>query len=129
MKKVIYLIVLSFMLSCQSSISAGEVSLGEDFEMEFGQNLTIPQESVRIQFKDVLEDSRCPEGATCIWAGNAKIAILLNETEANLNTYLEPKQSRMSRYTVDLISVKPYPKVGVEVKKEDYVAKLRITKD
>jgi len=84
---------------------------------------------LRIQFKDVLEDSRCPEGATCIWAGNAKIAILLNETEANLNTYLEPKQSRISRYTVDLISVKPYPKVGVEVKKDDYVVKLLITKD
>jgi len=35
-EKVIYLIVLSFLLSCQSSTSAGEVSLGEDFEMEFG---------------------------------------------------------------------------------------------
>jgi len=128
-KKVLYLIVLSFLLSCQSSISDGEVSLGEDFDIKFGKNITIPHENISILFKDVLEDSRCPEGATCIWAGNAKIAILLNETEVDLNTYLEPRQSRISSYSIDLISVKPYPKVGVEVKKDDYVVKLLITKD
>ena len=30
---------------------------------------------LQIQFKEVLEDSRCPTGTTCIWQGRARILV------------------------------------------------------
>ncbi len=32
-----------------------------------------------IKFTEVLEDSRCPENTTCIWAGRAKVLVEISE--------------------------------------------------
>jgi hypothetical protein len=37
---------------------------------------------VIVEFKDVVEDSRCPMNARCIWEGNARIAIQVSEFTA-----------------------------------------------
>ncbi|GAA5520380.1 hypothetical protein LQ318_01520 [Aliifodinibius salicampi] len=129
MRKIITLLIISVILSCQNTTSPVQPKLGEEFEIEFGKQITIPEEGISLQFSDVLEDSRCPKGVTCVWAGNAEIVIQLNDAEANLNTYLEPKQTNIHEYKVQLLSLNPYPKYNVELENKDYSAKLLITKN
>lgn len=129
MKKLLFLLIISLTLSCQNSTSSIQPKLGEEFKIEFGKQLTIPAEGINIQFNDVLVDSRCPEGVTCVWAGNAEIIIQLNDTEGNLNTYETPKQIQISEYKIQLLSLNPYPKENVKLEDKDYSAKLLISKN
>ena len=129
MKRIPILMIILVTLSCENTTSPIQPQLGEVFEIEFGKQITIPEEDISLRFNDVLKDSRCPKGVTCVWAGNAEIVIQLNNTEANLNTYLDPKQTSISEYKVQLLSLNPYPIYNVEIEDMDYSAKLLITKN
>ncbi|MEX0646840.1 MAG: hypothetical protein WEA56_02265 [Balneolaceae bacterium] len=128
MKRLTILLIISVTFSCENITSPIQPKLGEEIEMKYGEQITIPEEGIILRFNDILIDSRCPSGVTCVWAGNAEIAIQLNDTEASLNTYLEPKQTSISEYEVQLLSLKPYPKYNFELEDNDYTAKLLITK-
>ena len=129
MYKLACLFVLFSMISCQSITSSGDHRLGEEFELGFGEQVSLDNRGLSIEFKDLLEDSRCPEGVTCVWAGNAQVALLLNDSQATLNTYLEPQEMTISGYRIELISVSPYPVYEQDIAKEDYVAKLVVAKN
>ena len=47
-----------------------QVGIGQETEFS-GKSVT------KVKFAEVLEDSRCPEGVDCLWAGNARIALEL----------------------------------------------------
>ena len=106
-------------------------------EMANGATLTIKQKEniksgdLTIEFVAVLEDSRCPEGVNCIWAGNAKVQIKVSKNGAatetiELNTNLQPRTVNYQGYTITLAGVNPYPKDGV--KTAGYAVSLSVEK-
>lgn len=109
------------------SAQTDSVKLGEEFALKLGNHATLQGMDLTIVFRDVIEDSRCPEGAVCVWEGNAKIVLGVNQTAIALNTTLEPKQVSYSAFVIRLLSLYPYPKFGQQIKKEDYVAALIVT--
>lgn len=87
-----------------------------------------------IRFEDVLEDSRCPVGATCVWVGNGKVALSVERTgespvKIELNTTLEPKSAKVSNTTVELADLTPTRKVGETLDKRLYVVTLKLKSD
>ena len=102
--------------------------LGEEFDISFGQQIAIQNTELKLKFKSVLEDSRCPEGFLCFWEGNAKILLDVNQTEIALNTLLDPRQVFYEGYTITLRSLSPLPKSGVRVEPEEYVAQIVVDK-
>jgi hypothetical protein len=58
------------------------VKPGEEFTLALGESVGIDQSGVSVGFKAVVEDSRCPMNARCIWEGNARIAIQVSEFTA-----------------------------------------------
>ncbi|MDZ7693021.1 MAG: hypothetical protein U5K69_18170 [Balneolaceae bacterium] len=130
MKKLICLIFFAAtLISCQESTTSIEPEpvLGEEFEIEIGEQITIQKEGLSITFKELLDDSRCPKGVYCVWAGNAKVAIQVNDEKAKLNTHLEPKTVNISEYSVTLVSVNPYPEYKTKIREEEYVLTLVVT--
>ena len=110
-----------------------EAALDHEFEIKFGQQVAIKGERLRIDFSRVAEDSRCPEGVQCIWAGNGKIILRLTKVgrrSANLtlNTNLDPKQNSYRGYEVKLVGLNPYPKQGAPIRKRDYVATVVVSR-
>lgn len=112
-----------------------EVALDKEFELRFNEEAMIKQEGLRIMLESVVEDSRCPTGATCVWAGNAKIEVFIKHAwkrrsyRMKLNTSIEPKQDKfIHKYDVKLVSLSPYPKKDVKIKKSDYVATLIVSR-
>ena len=107
--------------------------LGQEFGIMLGDTVWIQDELLRIDFQRVAEDSRCPEGVACVWAGNAKVALRVMKARRRalpmmLNTMLNPKQSSYRDYEVKLVKLEPHPKKGVRIRKRDYVATLVVTR-
>jgi hypothetical protein len=58
------------------------VKLGEEFALAMGASVGIDQKGVIVTFEKVIDDSRCPMNARCIWEGNARIALKVSEFTA-----------------------------------------------
>ena len=96
------------------------------------EQATIENSDVKIKFLSVIEDSRCPEGVTCIWAGNAKIKIEVScnsrKEEFEINTNLGPKGASFDGYAINLVDLSPVPKEGSATSKESYIATFEVSR-
>lgn len=87
-----------------------------------------------ICFDSVVGDSRCPQGAECIWAGNAevkfKFASANHQTQYfSLNTLPSfTNDTIISGYKFTLTELKPYPSVNKVILPGDYKAEIKIEK-
>jgi hypothetical protein len=97
--------------------------------------LFIPENGMYICLDSVLNDSRCPIGAECFWAGNAEIRLRYFESNTepvyfNLNTLLQPSSyTSFDGYKFTLIDLSPYPATGHSIEQKDYKAKILIEKN
>ena len=46
-----------------------EPKLDEEIQIKFGESITLEKGKLRIKFKSLVGDSRCPQGVVCVWAG------------------------------------------------------------
>lgn len=135
MKTVVCFLWMILLWGCShSGTNSFNGDLNSDLQVGIGQAVQINGENFTIRFHRVVEDSRCPEGAVCVWAGNAAVGLQLGgsgavEDSLILNTLLEPKSERFHGYRVELKDLLPHPKVNVEADPDDYVAVLRVGRD
>ncbi len=106
-----------------------DATLGQEFDVRVGRWVTVEGERLRVTFDRVAEDSRCPEGVQCVWAGNAKVVLRLSKSRRrsstmSLNTGTDPKEASYRGYEVRLVKLEPYPKEKRRIRKRDYVATL-----
>ncbi|RMF60999.1 MAG: hypothetical protein D6748_02735 [Calditrichaeota bacterium] len=97
------------------------------------KQVEIPEEKLAVKMDSVLNDSRCPEGAECIWEGNGKVQITVQKKNFKpesfeLNTTLKPQVVFYEDYAIKLVSLTPYPKLNQTIKQEDYRVSLAIYK-
>ncbi|TZF99518.1 hypothetical protein FW781_06210 (plasmid) [Chryseobacterium panacisoli] len=107
-----------------------------------GENKFLRDYQMNVTFKGVSEDSRCPEGVNCIWAGAALAQVEVMGTSTrpmilNLASIDYPgrnyrQSAEFNGYTITLQDVAPYPKqqdgtkalsgkykIGITIKKAD----------
>ena len=109
------------------------IVLEQEFKLKMGESAEMPREGLKIEFDSVAEDSRCPKGVTCIWAGNAKILLKVKKdggkhTNVELNTNINPKTCRYLEYELRLKELKPYPEGDQTIKSSDYEVILTMHK-
>ena len=128
-----FLFILTSALAPGAAAPAKDAALDQEFEVRVGQWVTIEGERLRVTFSRVAEDSRCPEGVTCVWAGNAKVVLKLSKgrrraSTLTLNTGVDPKQAAFHGYEVRLVKLDPYPKEKRRMRRRDYVATLVVSR-
>jgi hypothetical protein len=124
------------MLACAQPVAASVARVddaGRKVEVRAGQEVTVAAHKLKIKFVAVREDSRCPQGVQCIWAGNARIAVTLSRARAKaanveLNTMTGAREIAYGNYTVELASLAPHPVQSVLPKARDYVATFVVSK-
>ena len=88
---------------------------------------------ITIAFLDVDSDSRCPLGVECFWAGDAAVKVNVADGQKQqqfiMYSYLQPNFFSSDSYTIKLDSLRPYPKIGMQIKPEDYIAWLKVKKN
>lgn len=87
-KRPLFLVLASavvFAAGCTKEID-GET--GTPFVLKVNQKAAISdplhQRTLMVEFDEVVEDSRCPEGAMCFWAGQAIVAVSINGEQLKL---------------------------------------------
>jgi len=104
----------------------------ETVSIKAGQRKSAAQGRLKIKFLSVEEDSRCPEGANCIWAGNAKIKIAVSgkyETKTfELNTNMAPQSVTMDSWAIEIDSLLPAKDAEKATDQNAYEVKLKVTK-
>ena len=121
------ILTLTFGILLAADAKTGEIKL------RVAQEKTAPGTTIKIKFLSVIEDSRCPEGVNCIWAGVAKIKIQLRKAgkpaqQFELNTNQLDKFITFEGHTIKLTALTPYPKSGAATNAAAYAATLTITK-
>jgi hypothetical protein len=127
------LMVLTWLVGCAGPSDMTGVGLGEPFSLRPGQSASIAGEGLAIRFVEVIGDSRCPQGATCIWAGEVSCQLEITYEDVTSTKVLvqpglsPPSQADFAIYNIDF-DVQPYPEVGKKIDKGDYRLQLTITK-
>lgn len=94
-----------------------------------------PENQFYICLDSILNDSRCPAGAYCIWEGNAEVRFKfekLNENPIlfNLNTYRSfTTDTIIDGYKFTLLGLSLYPSVDHRVSQKVLKAKLLVQKN
>lgn len=133
MKHVILVFSVLILLGCQlvsaTLTEQKNPKIGESFEMKVGESVTIRDEQLSLQFDSVPEDSRCPPGRVCIWAGNAVVVLKFPDSKESLNTYSEPREIIKGLYKITLLSLSPYPNGAYPISQDTYVAQLVVNRN
>jgi hypothetical protein len=131
---LIFILLISLgLVNCAGSDNIS-TTLDQEFTLSIGQSASIIGENLRISLKNVIDDSRCPEGAACIWEGEASCLVEITYSGAVSNKVLiQPGVSGTSEahfgdYVI-IYNLTPYPKVGKEIKKEEYRLHLNVNKE
>ncbi len=104
------------------------------FLVKPGKEIRIKGEDLVIGFVSVTQDSRCPEGALCMWPGNARAHMTARNSkgdsaEFDLNTNLDPIEYDFGGYTISLGRLTPVPSIHDGLpKQEDYEATIVVAK-
>ena len=108
--------------------------LGHEFTLGIGQRAVITGENITIDFITVTSDSRCPQGVTCIWAGEVSCTVEINRPgKAPLDLELTqsggsgPAQQEFDDHVL-AFSVSPYPQAGKKIPLEDYRLTMTVNK-
>ena len=124
---------VSLSLGCggNGEIKAG---LGQEFSLAIGQSAAIEGEELEIEFSEVVADSRCAKGITCVWEGEVTcmVEITYREsvhrvalTEPGLGNWPAEKPFQEHRMTYH---VEPYPEVGTDIAEDEYRLHLTVSK-
>ena len=126
------LTLLIFTVSCEQENPCNGFELGKTVEISAGETVKNCLEDISITMLPVQYDSRCPEGAVCIWAGYAKVDLLFSSRGKEVSVSLStdpglsniPNKVSVEGYSFQLLELTPYPKLGNDSKR--YKAKLLI---
>lgn len=111
-----------------------EVTLSTPFTLTLNETIQVntnDASGLNVSFVAVENDSRCPIGAQCIWAGEATVQLNISSTtmpeqKISLKTNNQPVE--FDGYLVTLIDLSPIPTMDVKTDPNGYRATLSISK-
>ena len=117
----------------QPSDDQREVRFGEPFSIAVGKSVIVRDSGqITITFEAVREDSRCPNGTTCVWAGDAAVELIATDTEGSpyriiLHTHATlEREVEFDGHLLRLLNVEPYPRDGSTIEPDQYIALLEV---
>jgi len=120
-KTGISLVIISAFISCKSPLHTSMLASSDSTTLllEAKQNVFLEREQINLTFERIIEDSRCPEGVHCIWAGVAAVELTamgtftrpqtLNIATTNLPDKQYAKTVVFNGYSIRLDALTPYP--------------------
>jgi hypothetical protein len=136
--------LLALIFSCQKGINFplfGNMDVTSDFVLN--NSIILAEKDCAgdaathtyICFESVLNDSRCPEGAECFWAGNAQVKFRFVKADDdpvffNLNTNTGfTTDTIVGGYKFTLKALNPYPSLKDTSLPKAYKAEIEIEKE
>ena len=128
------LLVMAWLASCSPGQGEATVRLNEEFTLSVGQRVRVEGEDLRMEFLEVVADSRCPKDVTCNWAGEVRCLVELVSSGSAERLELtqpglsgEPSRQAFKGYEISF-AVDPYPQEGKQISRGDYRLRLTVRK-
>ena len=130
---LVAVMVLVFSIGCNDQTDEISAELGQEVELQPGQSLVIENEPIKVKFVEVVGDSRCPTGATCVWEGEVSCTLEITYLD-EMYTKTIVQSGLSSQYAVEIFeeyelefTVQPYPELDKEIKADEYRLLITIT--
>jgi hypothetical protein len=109
--------IFAVLLSLTAMSVAAAAQTDRTLTLRVGDQKKVTDEKLKIRFAEVVEDSRCPKGANCVWAGNAKMKITYRvgngaEESVEINTSTGRTGFRAGNYAFTFVSLTEKPAQG-----------------
>ncbi len=134
MKTLIILEIILMLVTGSCNKEMNTIAPDQTFELKYGETKIKADYGLSIRLDSVLNDSRCPSKAVCVWAGNVEVRFVYlkdnNSVKFILNTLPSFRTDTLiNGYRIKLINLFPYPEIAGIINQEDYKAEVRITKE
>lgn len=113
--------------------SIHRAALGNAFELNVGESAIIDTTRYRVRFEEIRDDSRCPEGVECAWAGEAEI-ILSVLTPAQDTVLLAANAGTSAAaqpigdgYFLRVLQLRPPARAQEEIPMDEYVVRMVVS--
>ena len=104
-------------------------------EFKITQKKCLPRKGIYMRLNSVFDDSRCPDGVNCIWAGEVSATFevykdrkIMEERTLLFNfKNLEENKKWFEKYyskKIKSLGLLPYPKEGVTIKPKKHYLKI-----
>lgn len=116
--------------------AATAAQVGQPFQLAMGQAVQVAGTDLTLTFADVTEDSRCPRGVDCAWAG--QVIVVLDAAQGSQTSspvtltlrgsgrQVAESSAQIGDYTVQIVDVEPYPQRDTGAAAGEYVATLEV---
>ncbi len=130
---LIEVLFLFMIISCKNDYTASPLVFDKPVELKYGEIILNSDYKISIVLDSVINESRCPLDAECIWAGNAAVRFIYSSPEKKVQFVLNTissfrTDSLIDGYRIKLNSLTPYPKLGIHIKQTDYKAEIEVKK-
>ncbi|XGB43363.1 MAG: hypothetical protein LVS60_06305 [Nodosilinea sp. LVE1205-7] len=111
-------------------------NLDRHFQLKMHDIAWIQSESLKIQFLNIDEDSRCPSEVQCPWNGQVSVIVNIAKADKNIGDFKlidKPGSENQATinfdgYSIRLLEVMPYPKTAQRIRLSDYTAILVVSR-
>ena len=129
--KIILALILT--LAVGALVSAQAQPQRQQQKVQVNKQKKFSRSGLTVRFVELVEDSRCPKGTTCVWAGNAKIKVEVKRNGARkeiieLNTGTDDKSARYDGLLIELIDLTPEPANNIRINRNGYVATIAVSR-
>lgn len=132
MKHLLFIVAVLFstMVFAQDSTTVKVETPKIVNKLQFGKTASF--NDVEVKFVELVSDSRCPEGVSCVWAGEVVIKVdvikngkKLETKEMTFNALGKGNDIYVSEgLTITGVNISPYPVYGEKIALEDYKMQL-----
>ena len=115
-----------------SNYAAEELSLNDTVELKYSELYCNSEHEFSLSF-DSLSDGRCPIGMMCLWQGNARVKLVIQQPGKSTSTFwLNTFGGFLTDTTVygiryELIDLLPYPELENYYALDDFILHLKIS--
>ena len=122
------ILTLAFGASVQTNAQTAQT-----INVRVGNQKKAARSKIIVKFVSLVEDSRCPDDANCIQAGNARIKVSVSKPGSDpitfeANTNLGAKGNVYEGYAIYLTNLIPIPKANVRLNRNAYTATFSISR-
>lgn len=130
MRTIFITLILTFILG---GFVSSKAQNNQQLNLRVKQQKTVTKDKLKIKFVSVLEDSRCPRGTNCIWAGNARVQIKISDAKGvsknfELNMNANPQSISFAGYEIKMTNLDPKPASNIRINGNAYTATFLILK-
>jgi hypothetical protein len=111
----------------------GTIRPGAPLRLAPGQSAAVAGTAMTVRFTRVLEDSRCPRGVTCVWAGRARVELAVRSTPNGPDRTMEVEVGSPDKGTVEVggrkliaEALEPEPQAKVPTSNDAYRLRLAV---